>query len=89
MCPAAVFLATVNRYHGETMTELVTRVNALLKEVAAQAILPRYRALHSHQIQEKEPGDYVTAADFASEAMLKKGLSAFLPGSQVVGEEEI
>jgi len=71
------------------MTELITQVNALLKEVAAQAILPRYRALHSNQIQEKEPGDYVTAADLASEAMLKKGLSALLPGSQVVGEEEI
>ena len=71
------------------MTELITQVNALLKEVAAQAILPRYRALHSDQIQEKEPGDYVTAADLASEAMLKKGLTALLPGSQVVGEEEI
>ena len=71
------------------MTELITQVNALLKEVAAQAILPRYRALHANQIQEKEPGDYVTAADLASEAMLKKGLSALLPGSQVVGEEEI
>ena len=71
------------------MTELITQVNDLLKEVAATAILPRYRALHSDQIQEKEPGDYVTAADLASEAMLKKGLSALLPGSQVVGEEEI
>jgi fructose-1,6-bisphosphatase/inositol monophosphatase family enzyme len=45
--------------------------------------------LHSSQIQEKTPGDYVTAADLASEAMLKKGLCALLPGSQVVGEEEI
>lgn len=65
------------------------QVNTLLKEVTAQAILPRYRVLHSNQIKEKEPGDYVTAADLASEAMLKKCLSALLPGSQVVGEEEI
>ena len=71
------------------MNELITRVNALLKKVAAQAILPQYRSLHANQIQEKEPGDYVTAADLASEAMLKKGLSELLPGSQVVGEEEI
>ena len=71
------------------MTELTTQVNALLKEVTAQAILPQYRALHSHQIQEKEPGDYVTAADLASEEILKQGLSALLPDSQVVGEEEI
>lgn len=71
------------------MAELIAQVTALLKEVTAQAILPQYRALHANQIQEKEPGDYVTAADLASEAMLKKGLSALLPGSQVVGEEEI
>ena len=71
------------------MTELTTQVSALLKEVAEQAILPQYRALHSDQIQEKEPGDYVTSADLASEAMLKKGLTSLLPGSQVVGEEEI
>lgn len=71
------------------MTKLITPVNALLKEVAAQAILPHYRALHSHQIQEKDPGDYVTAADLASEAMLKQGLLSLLPGSQVVGEEEV
>jgi fructose-1,6-bisphosphatase/inositol monophosphatase family enzyme len=70
------------------MTELTTQVNALLKEVAAKAILPRYRALHSDQIKEKVSGDYVTAADLASEAMLKKGLKELLPGSQVVGEEE-
>ena len=70
------------------MSELTAQVTALLKEVTAQAILPQYQALHSHQIREKEPGDYVTAADLASEAMLKQGLSALLPGSQVVGEEE-
>ena len=79
----------MNPHPEEIMTELITQVTALLKEVAAQAILPRYRALHANQIQEKEPGDYVTAADLASEAMLKEGLSALLPGSQVVGEEEI
>lgn len=71
------------------MTELITQVNALLKEVAAQAILPQYRALHKDQVQEKTPGDYVTAADLASEAMLKKGLLSLLPDSQVVGEEEV
>ena len=68
---------------------LIEQVNALLKEVAAQAILPHYRALHADQIREKDPGDYVTAADLASERMLKKGLLSLLPGSQVVGEEEI
>ena len=33
------------------MTELITQVNALLKEVAAKSILPRYQALHSDQIK--------------------------------------
>ncbi len=71
------------------MSVLTAQVTALLKAVAEQTILPQYRALHSDQIQEKEPGDYVTSADLASEAMLKKGLIDLLPGSQVVGEEEI
>lgn len=74
---------------SNAMTELISRVNVLLKEVTAEAILPQYQALHSDQIQEKTPGDYVTAADLSSEAMLKKGLITLLPGSQVVGEEEI
>ena len=71
------------------MTKLTTQVTALLKEVAEQAILPQYRALHTDQVQEKTPGDYVTSADLASEAMLKKALIKLLPGSQVVGEEEV
>ena len=70
----AAFSAVENRFPGNNMSELITQVNALLKEVAQQAVLPQYRALHSGQIQEKEPSDYVTAADLASEVMLKKGL---------------
>ena len=52
-------------------------------------MLPRYWPLHSRQIQEKEPGDCVKAADRASDGMLNKGLSALLSGSRVVGEERI
>ena len=55
----------------QAMSDLIPQVTALLKEVAVQAILPHYRALHADQVQEKQPGDYVTAADLASEAMLK------------------
>lgn len=71
------------------MVELIDQVTSLLGRVTESAILPQYRALHAEQIKEKVPGDYVTAADLASEALLRGGLLQLLPDSQIVGEEEI
>lgn len=65
----------------------VQRVAALIEEVAAAEILPRFRQLGEGDIREKSPGDLVTVADEAAEAALAARLTALLPGSVVVGEE--
>jgi len=60
---------------------------ALVRRVSEEAILPLYRALDDGQIVAKAPGDVVTAADHAAEAMLTEALAAFEPTLPVVGEE--
>jgi fructose-1,6-bisphosphatase/inositol monophosphatase family enzyme len=63
------------------------RVGDLLREVARAEVLPRYQALRADDVREKGPGDFVTAADLASEQALTRHLPALLPGSVVLGEE--
>ncbi|MBI3512493.1 MAG: inositol monophosphatase, partial [Proteobacteria bacterium] len=63
------------------------RVATIIREVAAAEILPRYQALRASDIREKAPGDFVTAADLASEAALTRRLTELVPGSVVLGEE--
>jgi fructose-1,6-bisphosphatase/inositol monophosphatase family enzyme len=63
------------------------RVAAIIREVAEAEILPRFRALREGDIREKAPGDFVTAADMASEAALTRRLRDLLPGAAVLGEE--
>src|SRR5919106_4920939 len=63
------------------------KVETLMREAAANAILPRFRRLQHHEIEEKTPGELVTAADREAERILSAGLSALLPGSLVIGEE--
>jgi fructose-1,6-bisphosphatase/inositol monophosphatase family enzyme len=63
------------------------QVEALLREAAAREILPLWRNLHDHQVEEKQRNDVVTVADRACEAWLGGRLQALLPGSLVVGEE--
>jgi fructose-1,6-bisphosphatase/inositol monophosphatase family enzyme len=65
----------------------IARVAALVEEVAAIEILPRFEKLAAHEVREKSPGDLVTVADEAAEAWLTPRLLAELPGSLVVGEE--
>ncbi len=64
-------------------------VAAILREVAAEIILPRYRSLAAGDVREKNPGDLVTVADVEAEAALSRRLSDLLPGSRVVGEEAV
>ncbi len=56
-------------------------------EVAAEEVMPRFGRLAAGDIQEKSPGDLVTAADTAVEQRLTPILLDLLPGSLVVGEE--
>ncbi|WP_129791342.1 inositol monophosphatase [Sphingosinicella sp. CPCC 101087] len=63
------------------------RVEALMREAADRAILPRFRLLAEHEVEEKSPGELVTAADRDSEAILTAGLAGLIEGARVVGEE--
>ena len=62
-------------------------VSALIIEVAARLILPRFRTLDPREIHLKGPGDLVTIADREAEAALTDALRAAEPGVLVVGEE--
>jgi fructose-1,6-bisphosphatase/inositol monophosphatase family enzyme len=64
-------------------------VGALIAEVAATEILPRFRNLAPDNVIEKSAGELVTVADRAAEQRLTDGLASLLPGSSVVGEEAV
>jgi fructose-1,6-bisphosphatase/inositol monophosphatase family enzyme len=65
------------------------RVDAFIREVAAEEILPRFRRLAESDIREKQPGQLVTVADEEAERRLSAVLPDILPGSIVVGEEGV
>lgn len=62
-------------------------VSALLREVAADVVMPRFRLLAPEEIDEKSPGEIVTIVDRESEARLYDGLAALGLGARIVGEE--
>jgi fructose-1,6-bisphosphatase/inositol monophosphatase family enzyme len=64
-------------------------VDALIREVSAREIMPRFRALAAGDIEEKSKGDFVTVADRLAEAWLTPKLEVLLPGSLVLGEEAV
>jgi fructose-1,6-bisphosphatase/inositol monophosphatase family enzyme len=66
---------------------LTIPVEALLRHVAAEIVMPRFRALSTDEISEKSPGDLVTIADQESEIRLAEGLADILPEARIVGEE--
>jgi fructose-1,6-bisphosphatase/inositol monophosphatase family enzyme len=65
----------------------INAVAALIAEIAAQEIQPRFRKLAAHEQREKSPGDIVTIADERAEAALTPRLLDLLSGSIVIGEE--
>ena len=67
----------------------LARVEAIIREVAALEILPRFRKLAEDDIREKQPGQLVTVADEEAERRLTQQLPELLPGSVVVGEEGV
>ncbi len=66
---------------------MIDKVEALLREVAASVVLPRFGHLRAEDIREKGPGDLVTVADREAEQLITTALLDLLPGSTVVGEE--
>jgi fructose-1,6-bisphosphatase/inositol monophosphatase family enzyme len=67
----------------------VAKVSAMIEEIAAQDVLPRFQALTSEEIHEKVAGELVTVVDLAVENLLSARLRDLLPGSLVVGEEAV
>lgn len=69
------------------MHALSKSVADLMREVARDIVLPRYRNLAGHEIEEKTVGELVTIADRESELALNEGLTRILPEAGLVGEE--
>ena len=65
----------------------IDKVTDLIRLVAAEEIVPRFRQLAEEDRWEKRPGSWVTVADTAAEARLTEGLNEIVPDSRVVGEE--
>ena len=59
----------------------------MMKDAAERAILPRFRQLARHEIQEKAANEVVTIADRESEEILATALGKILPEAAIVGEE--
>jgi fructose-1,6-bisphosphatase/inositol monophosphatase family enzyme len=74
-------------------SELLNRLDAVLREVAQREIAPRFQRLAPGDVIGKpsvdDPSDLVTAADRAAEAELTLRLPELVPGSSVVGEEAV
>ncbi|GAA4785554.1 inositol monophosphatase family protein [Streptomyces ziwulingensis] len=77
-----------------TIDEFLARhadeVEGAVRKAAAQEIMPRWRRLAAHEVDQKSaPHDLVTDADRLAERYLTETLAALLPGSVVVGEEAV
>ena len=64
----------------------VEQVGAVIREVGAAEVVPRFRALATEDIMEKSPGDLVTIADQECERVLTERLTQ-VRDVPVVGEE--
>lgn len=78
----------------ETIDEFLARhstdVEESVRKAAAAEIMPRFRRLAAHEVDQKSgPHDLVTDADRNAERYLTEALGALLPGSVVVGEEAV
>lgn len=71
------------------MTIDTDKIAQIIRHVADTEVLPRFRNLAEGEVREKNPGDFVTVADEASEKALSALLREYLPGSDVVGEEAV
>src|SRR3954449_4297829 len=65
----------------------VDEVARLVRRIGETGLLPRQAPLAAEEIEEKSPGELVSAVDREAEALLTTELRRLLPGSTVVGEE--
>lgn len=74
----------------EFLAHRTSDVEEVIRRAAAAEIMPRFRQLAAHEIDQKSgPHDLVTDADRKAEEFLTGALTALLPGSVVVGEEAV
>ncbi|MGW7045358.1 inositol monophosphatase family protein [Streptomyces avermitilis] len=74
----------------EFLAHRTSDVEEAVRQAAAAEIMPRFRQLAAHEIDQKSgPHDLVTDADRKAEAYLTEVLAKLLPGSVVVGEEAV
>lgn len=62
-------------------------VSDLMRRVAAEVLVPRFRRLTADEVSEKSPGEIVTSADLEAERRLAEGLARLCPSARVIGEE--
>ena len=67
----------------------VDEICRLIKKVSTEEILKRFRNLKETEVHYNEPGEFVTAADIASEKALISGLHELYPNALITGEEDI
>ena len=66
------------------------QVVGILRDVAATAIVPRFKRLAPEDVRTKaHKGDIVTVADEEAEHLLSEKLPALVPGSRLIGEEGV
>ncbi|MFJ3924615.1 inositol monophosphatase family protein [Streptomyces sp. NPDC090022] len=74
----------------EFLARNLSDVEEAVRKAAAVEIMPRFRQLSEHEVDEKSgPHDLVTIADRRAEEHLTAALTLLLPGSVVVGEEAV
>ncbi|MEU3885707.1 inositol monophosphatase family protein [Streptomyces sp. NPDC029041] len=79
-----------NETTEEFLAEHASDVEEAIRKAAAAEILPRWRRLAAHEVDQKSgPHDLVTDADRKAELYLTEALADLLPGSVVVGEEAV
>lgn len=79
-----------NETIDEFLAQHATDVEEAVRKAAEGEIMPRFRRLAAHEIDQKSgPHDLVTDADRLAEQYLTEMLGALLPGSVVVGEEAV
>ena len=66
------------------------KIADIIREVAAEKIVPRFQQLEDHEITTKTgPQDFVTIADLEAEEELTRIFKDMVPGSHVIGEEAV
>jgi fructose-1,6-bisphosphatase/inositol monophosphatase family enzyme len=64
-------------------------VSALMRAVATDVVMPRFRGLAEAEVTIKSAGEVVTVVDREAELRLHDGLAALGLGARIIGEEAV